>query len=59
MAKVIFKGNAPCGFDGYGKIEEVNDKALENFQKTGTYDIEIVKEEKPKPKAKKTKKKSK
>ena len=57
MTKVIFKKGAPSGFQGYGKIEEVGEKALENFQKTGMYDIEIVQESKPKKAKKKSTKK--
>ena len=61
MLKVKFKGNAPSGFDGYGAIEDVGEKMLENFQKTGMYDIEVIEEEKPvvKKKTKKDKKSTK
>ena len=57
MLKVKFKGNAPSGFDGYGRVEDIGEKMLENFQKTGMYDIEVIEEApKPKPKPKKAKK---
>lgn len=39
---VIFKGNAPGGFDGYGRIEAVGEAILAYYQKTGMYDIEVV-----------------
>ena len=40
--QVKFKGAAPGGFDGYGALEVVGEKQLENFQKSGQYDIEII-----------------
>tara|TARA_Y100001963_G_C6648520_1_gene384541 strand:- start:196 stop:492 length:297 start_codon:yes stop_codon:yes gene_type:complete len=42
LKQVKFKGNAPCGYDGYGRIEDIAEKRLENFQKSGQYDIEVV-----------------
>ena len=43
MAKVKFMGNAPSGFEGYGKeVYEVADKLLANFKEYGNYEIEVV-----------------
>jgi hypothetical protein len=60
--KVKFLKNAPSGFDGYGRIEELSEKQYENFSKAGIYEIEVVKETpkakpKPAPKKKSSKKK--
>ena len=59
--KVIFKGNKhPSGYDT-NKEFMIGAKYLDNLQKTGRYDIEVVEKPKPKPKPKakpKTKKKS-
>ena len=54
MVKVKFHGNAPSGFEGYGKeVYEIGEKGLEKYQKAGIYNIEIIEE------AKKSTKKSK
>ena len=47
--KVIFKKAAPSGFEGYGAETTVGEKQLENFQKTGMYDIEVLGKHSVKP----------
>ncbi len=57
--KVIFKGNKHPS--GYATDKEfwIGSKYLDNLQKTGKYDIEVLEKPKPKPKAKpKAKKKA-
>ena len=40
--QVIFKGLAPCGYNGYGKVEDVAEKRWQHFIDTGYYDIKVV-----------------
>ena len=40
--QVKFKGHAPCGFDGYGKVEDIAEKRLALYQKDSQYDIEVL-----------------
>ena len=66
IVEVKFLGNAPSGYDGYGKTGTMGKKRYENFKATGLYEMELVKklvahveDKKPKAKKKTSKKKKK